>query len=386
MTFVCPYCFMKLNMKSTWCRCKNCNAAGPPTIRRGKMYCFNCENEVMQRLCNQGNLSDPRGCGRDLPYGIDQSSDFTIAVVGPKGVGKTQYIAMLIRTLQTSFAREFGTSLVSATEFTTKKQKYNMQKLFSDREVVLETDSILTSDSKDAGKSVGEPYIYYLRKKKSFGGIKCITLVFYDTSGEDLMDSKNIESSKIAAYLGNADGIIYLADPLQLDYVRAHLDPDLYPRYKEQDITEVLNRITNVIRKYRGLKTSQTIPSKLAVVLTKCDVLIQEYDRNHDSRFDFANTRIPRKDGSVDIRNLDCFDDEVSKFIEVATNNEFNSAVNHDFPHHHYFFVSALGNNPEKHASTDARIYLISQPKPFRVEDPLIWILYATNSGMVGDK
>ncbi len=386
MTFVCPYCFMKLDMKSAWCKCKNCNEAGPPKIRRGKMYCFNCETEVMQRVCGQGSLSDNKGCGRDLPYGIDQSSDFTIAVVGPKGVGKTQYIAMLIRILQTSFAREFGTSLASATEFTTKKQKYNMQKLFADQEVVPETDSISTSDSTDAGRSVGEPYIYYLRKKKSFGGIKCITLVFYDTAGEDLRDTESIETSKIGAYLGNADGIIYLADPLQLDYVRSHLDPDLYPRFKEQDMTEVLNRITNIIRQYKGLKTSQTIPTKLAIVLTKCDVLLQENDRNHNSRFDFVNTRIPRKEGSVDLKNLDEFSDEVSKFIYVATESEFNVAVSHDYPNHHYFFVSALGHNPEKLASTDARVSLISQPKPFRVEDPLIWILYATNSGMVGGK
>lgn len=385
MTFVCPYCFEKLDMKNAWCRCKKCHEDGPPVVRRGRMYCGSCGTGVTQRICRQGKSSDHKGCGKELPYGIDQSSDFTIAVVGPKGVGKTQYIAMLIRTLQTSFAREFGTSLSSATEFTTKKQKYNIQKLFMDKEVVPETDSIATSDSADASRSVGEPYIYYLRKTGSFGGVKCITLVFYDTAGEDLKDSATI-TSKIGAYLGNADGIIYLADPLQLDYVRSHLDSSLYPRIQEQDITEVLNRITRIIREYKGLKNGERIPTKMAVVLTKGDVLMQESDQNSDSRFHFEYAEVLRKSGSVDIENLDRFSKEVSEFIDVATESEFNNAVSVDYPNHHYFLVSALGQNPDKLPSTDARIVLKSQPTAFRVEDPLVWILYATRSGMVGGR
>lgn len=385
MTFICPYCFEKLDLKSAWCRCKKCHQDSPPIIRMGKLYCGNCKTEVTQRLCKQGKAPNCKGCGKELPYGIDQSSDFTVAIVGPKAVGKTQYIAMLIRTLQTSFAREFGTSLSPATEFTTKKQKYNMQKLFIDKEVVPETDSIEASDSTDASRSVGEPYIYYLRKPKLFGGVKCITLVFYDTAGEDLKDSSSI-TSKISAYLGNADGIIYLADPLQFDYVRSCLDPSLYPSIKEQDITEVLNRLTRVVREHRGLKNNESIPAKLAIVLTKSDVLLQENDRSSNSKFDFEHARVPRKTGSVDIENLDKVSQEISEFIDVVTESEFNSAVSVDFPDHHYFLVSSLGQNPEKLNSSEARVMLKSQPTAFRVEDPLVWILYATKSGMVGGK
>ena len=386
MTFVCPYCFEKLDMKSAWCKCKKCGEEAPPKIRRGKMYCANCGTEVMQRMCGQGSSNNHRGCGKELPYGIEQSSDFTIAVVGPKGVGKTQYIAMLIRTLQTKFAAEFGTSLSSATEFTTKKQKYNIQKLFLEDEVVPETDSIATSDSADASRSVGEPYIYYLRKSKQFGGVKCIALVFYDTAGEDLKDSATI-TSKIGAYLGNADGIIYLADPLQLDYVRKHLDPSLYPKVKEQDITEVLNRISRIIRQYKGLRNDQKIPSKLAVVLTKSDVLTKpENNQSQDDRFCFKQLEQKRRVGLVDVGYLDAVSSEIGNFLENATGSEFTSAVSTDYPDHHYFLVTALGQNPEKLPSTDARIKLTSKPEPKNVEDPLIWILYATKSGIVGEK
>ena len=260
-----------------------------------------------------------------------------------------------------------------------------MQKLFIDKEVVPETDSIEASDSTDASRSVGEPYIYYLRKPKLFGGVKCITLVFYDTAGEDLKDSSSI-TSKISAYLGNADGIIYLADPLQFDYVRSCLDPSLYPSIKEQDITEVLNRLTRVVREHRGLKNNESIPAKLAIVLTKSDVLLQENDRSSNSKFDFEHARVPRKTGSVDIENLDKVSQEISEFIDVVTESEFNSAVSVDFPDHHYFLVSSLGQNPEKLNSSEARVMLKSQPTAFRVEDPLVWILYATKSGTVGGK
>lgn len=386
MTFVCPYCFEKLDMRSAWCRCKKCGEDGPPKIRRGRMYCVNCGAEVTQRICGQGKVGNHIGCGRELPYGIDQSSDFTIAVVGPKGVGKTQYIAMLIRTLQRSFAAEFGTSLSSATEFTTKKQKYNIQKLFLDKEVVPETDSIATSDSVDASRSVGEPYIYYLRKSKPYGGVRCITLVFYDTAGEDLKD-RDFITSKIGAYLGNADGIIYLADPLQLDYVRRYLEPSLYPPFKEQDITEVLNRISHIVREYRGLRNDEKIPAKIAVVLTKSDVLTRrENYPDQDNRIYFSQLEGKRKTGLVDIGYINGVSEEIESFLRRATGAEFTSAVSTDYLDYRYFLVTALGYNPEKLTGTDARVKLPEAPEAKNVEDPLIWILYATKSGIVGEK
>lgn len=345
MAFACPYCYTKIDKKSK----KGVNII--------------CEN-----------------CGKTLPYGIEESSDLTIAVVGPKGVGKSQFIPMLIRTLQTSFAKEFGTSLVAATEATNVKQSFNIDYLYKFRTTIPETDSLNTIDSASY-----EPYIYYMRKMGRFNRIKCVTLVFHDTAGEDLQDMDKIPEI-LKNYLVNADCLIYLADPLQLGYVRACISNDVVlpdEAKPSDDVSVVLSRIVNIIRNYGGSGVKGKLKTNLAVVFTKSDVLFKDPETEAELKITFdENTyvRTKRAYGKVDIENLDKVSSEVEEFVDTVTNSQLNRQISDDFNNYHYFMVSALGQNPSDHYS------LVGQPTPFRVEDPLIWLLHVTKSGMVGGR
>ena len=367
--FLCPYCFNKFDIDDAEYHCNRCDEDVKPRYDRKskRMTCSSCGEPVYKRICPK--------CGSDLPRGIEESGDTIIAVVGPKGVGKSQFITVLISELKNSFSVEFEASLSFATEKTQTKYNLNCDYLYGRHEVVPETNSI-TGGNDD----VKEPYILYLKKrsnKKLFGGsTKCVTLVFYDTAGEDLNDTENIMDTKIGKYLGNATGIIYLVDPLQIPYIRSRCDANNPPPMEgKNEASIVLDRICEAIRESKRMSISQPITTKLAVVLTKSDLL--KKSNNIDIRIDESSAiRIERKRGQVDLENLDMVSDEIREYLNRTQNASFTNQVTANYKQYEYFMVSSLGHDPLNGS-------LNGNPSSERILDPIIWLLHATGSGIV---
>ena len=76
---------------------------------------------------------------------------------------------------------------------------------------------------------------------------------------------------------------------------------------------------------------------------------------------------MPRERGKIDRDNFRQIDAELNEYLRRAVSRDFIDTVE-GFERHCFFAVSALGCNPEGSI-------LNRGISPFRVEDPLIWML-----------
>lgn len=377
--YLCPFCIKEVDTLDRVCKCENCNKEIEVELKEPSAISSKLFGERQQlHVCSKCGTTltffcpNPE-CGKRVPRFIETNADIIIGVVGPKGVGKSQYITVLINLLESELTREFGLTLTSATDETTKIFDNNYRTLYDRLEVIPET--LQLAANVELG---GEPQIFYLNKARSILGNKSVTLIFYDTAGEDLHDMKNIMSTKISRYLAHATGIIYLVDPLQTETVRRRLILNGTLPEMGDDVTGNLNLISRIIRETRGIKPNEMINTKLAVVLTKCDVLMKEAGAGESEIVFDTNSSIhvPRKQSVYDEDNIRLVSKEVEEYIHLITRGRFAQHVTGNYRSHMYFMASALGQNPNGPK-------LNHEPTPFRVEDPMIWLLKETNSGAI---
>lgn len=316
-------------------------------------------------------------CSHDLPYGMEGIGNAVIAIVGPKAVGKSQYITVLVDYLMNEFSNEFDIAMTALTEETMKKHGANRGR-HARMEVVEETQSNTVV--------ANEPFVYKLER-----GRKKIALVFYDTAGEDFEDPNVMVDTRISKYLGMAAGIIYLIDPLQMSHVRDIIQdhegvferktlPSI-PGNKPNLAKDVLDRIILEIRKVQG-NPKKKINTKLAVVLSKCDVIC----RNSEDKYSKTESDIifglnsivykGRERGEYDKDNIMLINKAVQDYLKRNQEVQLVKTVEQTFSEHCFFITSALGQNPEGGK-------LSHNVVPFRIEDSIIWLLKNTGSGLV---
>lgn len=206
--------------------------------------------------------------------------------------------------------------------------------------------------------------------------------MFYDAAGENFNDLTKLIDNKIRNYLGKADGIMYLIDPLQMPYITDRLSLAEVPDDNIDDIDNlylnVIGRINDCIRTTKDQRNNnQKLNAKMAVVLTKFDVLMGNPTNADEEEIMFdQNSPIlstPRIPMTVDQDNIDQISGELEEFIGRATYGLLTNAVNLHYKDYRYFAASALGANPDG-------LHLKNRPNPFRIEDALIWLLSATGT------
>ena len=119
-------------------------------------------------------------------------------------------------------------------------------------------------------------FTHYHIKGDGILGTKVITLAFFDTAGEDLMNEMNMV--KHNRYICNSAGIICLLDPLQLEAVcndirENHLDVTLPETDPNTDVNDVLVRTTNMIRNTLNIKLKKQITIPMALSFSKIDAI-----------------------------------------------------------------------------------------------------------------
>jgi len=360
-SILCPFCFEKVDKKKLEYRCKNHPVPQPVPRLTGNNnpICPFCGRNVYLQVCPK--------CENEIPDQYIDAGNVLFAVIGPKNVGKTQFTTVLVHELERSFSTEFDVCLSTETsEYTTSTKARNESMLYSTLEVIPETNSAVQ------GENATSPMIYTLGR-----GSNKVNLVFYDTAGEDLNASDKMYNSTIHKYIANSTGIIFLVDPLQFDYVRNRIsDKDCLPNKIDTSIQEVLSRSCNIIRTVNdNLKKSLKI--KLAIVLTKIDVLTREPTNSQEEQIFFdslSSVRANRDRGHYDAENFDKLNEEVERFVERATEGAFTQYVKNNFHkgYYRYFVTSSLGQAPKDHHQ------LCIRPNPFRIEDSMIWLLNET--------
>lgn len=362
-TFTCPYCYGKHTIQTSGLKCSY-NIPGKSdkcytTVSKDahgwiadkdKAKCMKCTAARKAVYCPVVN--------KEIPSDFLNEESLSIALLGAKASGKSNYIGVLINEIKRKMTASFNCTL-SLTSSEESREFYNTHYY----EPLYKYGSVVDATSQDDVP----PLIFPLRFMDKKNRItKVAALSFYDTAGE------NLDSTEVMVvnnkYLPNADGIILLLDPLQLPKVREKLSGKMTLPAQNTDVAEVLSRIIQNIRDVKNIRGTIKIP--IALAFTKIDAL-EEYDilredsslrteSEHLSRGVFVETDFE----SVNIEMKDVLDYWLDEgFVQQMKN----------FEKYAFFGLTALGGAPRGTKLAGDKI------KPRRVLDPLLWLLAENN-------
>ena len=362
----CPYCFEVSRVTDLQFYCKDCRQLVPynPGVweKMGftltmRLECPKCHQQTTIKRCPK--------CNAALPYSIANIPDMSIAIVGAQDSGKSHYIAMLIKQL--GELGKYFTLRALNDETANRYTRDFSDPLFIRREVINKTQS------GQARRELTHPLIYALDCKWKH---KSILLEFFDTAGEDL-ESGLSRMESLNRYICSASGIICLLDPLQLENVRRTLANCISANelpIKNLGTEHIVKNVTELIRtesydskrNYSGL-----IDIPLAIALAKTDALISQenypllFDSHSPLYEDGLHKGVFSKGDFTRVNSL------IHDWVELADNRITQEAE--EYKAVGYFGFSALGAQAQ--FKGNARV-LTCTPRPCRVLDPFMWILW----------
>lgn len=304
-----------------------------------------------------------------------------ISVIGSPSSGKTNYIISLIRELN---ANGWKMDLMpypsqnkrdgGGIESTEELFKMFHKQLFKDKHV-LDKTLVSTNDM---------PWIFKLEQQHP---LQRIYLVFYDSAGEKFQ--RNLQNN--VKYLKSSSGVIILYDTLSIDYISNILknkDQEGLGGRTEDDMADMMTSIMAADDETIFKKPVAFAFSKFDAVLDNSDALgfsVREFMRGEKrENSSFITT------GELDLSKIDDISYVIEKelvnsetwdkgpiwkFAQKWASKKNNplplEKQDHNDPENNYKFfgVSALGHMPDETNS-------LEKVEPYRVMDPLIWVLY----------
>lgn len=393
-TVICPYCFDRAAARQLPYRClmkaagvrggQPCEAerddiwaefmgpSVPPALRmRGPVFtaprglaglrgggpraaCPGCGVPTPVRVC--------RRCHNDLPSDYCDQDSRIIALVGAKASGKSTYVSVLVNELRNRVGRAYGASLAAMGSDTQRRDRELAEDLY---------DRLRLPDAtRPAAMGFNDPLLYRLslpRRGRLGEGSRHTALVFFDAAGEDLKSAEAMD--RYTHYLGAADGVILLVDPLQLGSVRDRLPPGDGPPLPavETPPQQIAADLAAQLRAHgRGGSRGQ-VSTPIAVAVTKTDAL-RPLLGPHSPLLRNA----PHQGASFDEEGRLAVHEEMRSLMDGWDSGALYRQLERDFAKLSLFGVSALGAPPPPHAPADAPK---SGPQPLRAEDPLLWLL-----------
>lgn len=320
-------------------------------------------------------------CHMYLPHATasGQLNSKTIAIIGARSSGKSNYFGVLLHELENRYADEVGFTIYDQETYSLQHNKQiSSKKLYKTRygsRLYGNEEYFAINQNKSAQQETDLriPLIYRLEfpnpnNKKLFSFSKPVIsmdLVIFDAAGEDLQDPEAIE--KLCNYLLNSSGIIFLIDPLQFDLVRKKLEGTLTNSEKNKidfDSSEMISRIINLFQSRGGLKLGGKIPVPTAFAFSKFDLiekLISPQSLLH------KNNKHKR---GFNLKNCRKISEEVLEFTINWENKKFANLVERKFETYCFFAFSALGQSPNPDSLQIERV------RPKNVADPLLWLLW----------
>jgi hypothetical protein len=375
-TEICPYCFESYKLRDTPFRC-----ASPPgrckpetdavraraweeNVPLGRVLpsagkfqeetrCSTCSQLTRKRLCPH--------CHMELPHTVGKFPHYIFAVVGAKEAGKSHYLAVLIDQIRTQLGPALDMLLEPLNDHTIKRYREDFhQPLFRNRRTITGTNSALSD------RRVQMPLVYTLTfSGKDLLGRKriksVVTLVFFDTAGEDLDDEDTIAT--VNKYIYHSQGIILLLDPLQLPEVRAKLEGKVPLPNVNTETADILTRMTRLVLAGRKLPANAMIPAPLAVAFSKFDAVETLVDAQMQ-----LNAAADHRAG-FDMADFDAVNAEMQALLTRWDSHVLVQQVQTHYRRFGFFGLSALGCNP--HGDQQ-----VPRVLPRRVEDPFLWLLH----------
>ncbi|MGW0561797.1 TRAFAC clade GTPase domain-containing protein [Streptomyces sp. NPDC003016] len=400
-TIVCPYCFDRAPAARLPYRClmtatgvrggKPCDAerddvwaefmgpSVPPALRmRGPVFapprslgglrgglrggpgggsraaCPGCGVSTPVRVC--------RRCHSDFPSDYCDQDSRIIALVGAKASGKSTYVSVLVNELRNRVGRAYDASIAAMGSETQRHDREMAEDLYDRLR--------LPAATRPAAMGFNDPLLYRLslpRRRRLGDGSRHTALVFFDAAGEDLKSAEAMD--RYTHYLGAADGIILLVDPLQLGSVRDQLPPDggsPLPAV-ETPPQQIAADLAAQLRAHGRGGSRGRVTTPMAVAVTKTDML-RPVLGPHSPLLRNA----PHHGGTFDEEDRLGVHEEMRSLMESWDSGALCRQLERDFAELSLFGLSALGSPPPAGAPADAPK---SGPQPVRVEDPLLWLL-----------
>jgi GTPase SAR1 family protein len=354
----CPYCWSRCKASDLHRRCGDrCGAKGTAFPAR----------ELKGDKCPHGNPPQARRfcpnaeCGRDLLREYVETGGRTIAIIGSAGSGKSTWVGVMVHEFRGRVADRFpGMALdLLGEKSRTRYAEYFDEPLFHSGQTVRKTVS--------ARATAPEPLMFCMKFRAQTKLLRTtkvtpVVTVFYDTAGEDVATADVMD--QLVSYVEAAEGIILLIDPEQIPRVRESTGKSRTPRGKVTEQLHVINRLGELLRERTSTPVNRRLTTPLAIALTKLDLLRDTFDTQSPLRQPSRHNGSYHEDDGKDVH------EEVRGWLDNWYGPSFDRSVASTFATYRYFGLSALGDAPVN----DNQLSPVGV-QPYRVEDPMLWLL-----------
>lgn len=376
---ICPYCIRSL--KDFAFRCDSCGKSVTPgraALARFKLNgtlprCDNpsCGQQTLTVCCpygaDSGETVDP--CGQPLPSDLLQYRNYLrFSILGTSGAGKSNYLTMMIQQLKSSSGDGNPRNLCIE-----HVDSYTLATFSNHRDTILKLN--IPVEPTLPGERA-RPQHWRIRQEDS----PAASLTIFDGAGED----QERPEGRIVRYILGSKQFILLVDPLSIPSLRNRLtreqimgashetDPDA-PAILHNGADMVVE-IANFIRKNKGWNVDKKIDNPTAVVFTKLDLFLPQFENAtvaRESPHLAAGCFLEADSREVDreIRTWLLDNGGTGVFNDGA---DFVRAVERHFKNARFFGVSSFGVSPTENK-------FIRDVRPHRVLDPLMWLLAQEN-------
>jgi hypothetical protein len=383
-TIACPYCYRRIDQRRLAYQCLGLGVPGGvrcirsvdetraelTNVRAAAFPTFDAPRSGVHRKApcpHCGGLTGVRACPvchSPLSAAFGSSRSPLIGMVGGKGAGKTVYLSVLHHELRTSVRRRFAAD-VRLTGDQQGGTGSPRQWLQSSEEQLFERGQLLEQTAGALNGQRAPVVMEWRQPRRWFGreGFRTTVLSFYDAAGEDLTSQ---ERAHTQAYLGVADGLVLLLDPWQLPGALERIDVPAAAVRDAEPPLEVLHRITELLRVAHGVRTSKRVPISLAVVFAKMDAFFPVLGGGHPLLVRPAPA--PGYDEAVGRSTHE----HVRAMLHDYGADDIDQHLELNYADFRYFAVSALGAAPDYQAAAVDP----GGVQPFRVDEPLLWLLH----------
>ncbi|MBV9227943.1 MAG: hypothetical protein JOZ18_01425 [Chloroflexi bacterium] len=314
-----------------------------------EVECDTCQHVSRTRLCPH--------CHFELSHDIGQIDQRIIAIIGGRATGKTHYIASLITRLQHDTGKNFDLAVRMLGDKTQERWERDFYVPLFVHKTVLQPNRPAEIDPE-----VKSPLIFRLTLNSEKNSRRALNISFFDSAGEDMTSLTTMSIQN--RYITQADGIVFLLDPLQIPYIRQQLPAaNMPPADRKASPEYIVGRLRDLFEREHKLRPMQKVKVPIAFTLSKMDTLFHLLEPG--SEFHHPGQHY----GYLDFDDVQSVHTEAANYLRTWINANFCNVIHDNFACYNYFGVSSLGEQPD----TSNRLTAVS---PLRVEDPFLWILY----------
>lgn len=312
-------------------------------------------------------------CHNWLPKDMISEGSEIISIIGAPKSGKTVYFFTLMQQLA-KYGYKVGITVTPQDEGPDKDRKTSViysricRQMFDDLEVPEKTNA-------DQSARV-VPLIFRVssRKKDNKGG-KAIYIVFYDTAGEAFEDSEMIRN--MARHVERSSGILFFVDPFNIKSLYDTVNK------KEVDGLETMKsdshkNVTVLQSLMQSVDEKTTAGHPFAVVFSKIDAVLNGLESEGDDSLrqnglDMSNNSSFLKTGKLNLTEVDTISEALERLADEKWDiGAMKHSIREKFSEDdiRMFGVSSIGSQP-----LDG-IQIQGEMRPYRVMDPLVWMLH----------